>query len=152
MDVPGCEPNSVARLRTNPSALADLRAVLDYRLHHTRTRPTDLLPDLAGPLALHAEYTRDEALIGLGHWDLDRRPDFREGVLHIPGRKIDAFIVTPHKTQEAYSPTTIYEDYAISDQLFHWQSQSSTSADSPTGQRYIRHREQGYTPMLFVRE
>ncbi len=141
-----------ARLRANPSALADLRAVLDYRLHHTRTRPTNLLPHLAGPLALHAEYTRDEALIGLGHWDLDRRPDFREGVLHVPDRKVDAFFVTLHKTEEAYSPTTMYEDYAISDQLFHWQSQSTTSADSPTGQRYIRHREQGYTPLLFVRE
>ena len=103
-------------------------------------------------LALHAEYTRDEALIGLGHWDLDRRPDFREGVLHIADRKVDAFFVTLHKTEDAYSPTTMYEDYAISDRLFHWQSQSTTSADSPTGQRYIRHREQGYTPLLFVRE
>ena len=140
------------RLRANPNAIADLRAVLDYRLHHTRTRPTQLLPDLSGPLALHAEYTRDEALIGLGHWDLDRRPDLREGVLHIPDRKIDAFFVTLQKTEEAYSPTTMYEDYAISDQLFHWQSQSTTSSDSPTGQRYIRHREQGYTPLLFVRE
>ena len=141
-----------ARLRANPGALADLKAVLDYRLHHTRTRPLDLLPHLAGPLALHAEYTRDEALIGLGHWDLDRRPDFREGVLHIPQRQIDALFVTLHKTESAYSPTTMYEDYAISDCLFHWQSQSTTSADSPTGQRYIRHREQGYTPLLFVRD
>jgi superfamily II DNA or RNA helicase len=140
------------RLRANQSALADLRAVLEYRLHHTRTRPTELLPDLSGPLALHAEYTRDEALIGLGHWNLDRRPDFREGVLHIPDRKIDAFFITLQKTEEAYSPTTMYEDYAISDELFHWQSQSTTSADSPTGQRYIRHHEHGYTPLLFVRE
>lgn len=140
------------RLSANPSALADLKAVLDYRLLHTRTRPTELLPDLTGPLALHAEYTRDEALIGLGHWNLDRRPDFREGVLHIPDRKIDAFFITLQKTEEAYSPTTMYEDYAISDELFHWQSQSTTSADSPTGQRYIRHHEHGYTPLLFVRE
>lgn len=141
-----------ARLRSNPAALCDLQAVLDYRLHHTRTRPTDLLPHLAGPLALHAEYTRDEALIGLGHWDLNRRPDFREGVLHIPDRRVDAFFVTLHKTEDAYSPTTMYEDYAISEQLFHWQSQSTTSADSPTGMRYIRHQKQGYTPLLFVRE
>jgi superfamily II DNA or RNA helicase len=140
------------RLCANPSALADVKAVLEYRLHHTRTRPTGLLPDLTGPLALHAEYTRDEALIGLGHWNLDRRPDFREGVLHIPDRKIDAFFITLQKTEEAYSPTTMYEDYAISEKLFHWQSQSTTSADSPTGQRYIRHHEHGYTPLLFVRE
>lgn len=140
------------RLRVNPSALTDLKAVLEYRLHHTRTRPTELLPDLTGPLALHAEYTRDEALIGLGHWNLDRRPDLREGVLHIPDRKIDAFFITLQKTEEAYSPTTMYEDYAISDELFHWQSQNRTSADTPTGQRYIHHRERGYTPLLFVRE
>lgn len=141
-----------ARLRANPAALRDLLAVLDYRLHHTRTRPLDLLSDLAGPLALHAEYTRDEALIGLGHWDFDRRTDFREGVLHMPDRRLDAFFITLHKTEDAYSPSTMYEDYAISDRLFHWQSQSTTSANSPTGQRYIHHRAQGYTPLLFVRE
>lgn len=140
------------RLRANPAALRDLSAVLDYRLRHTRTRPTDLIPGLAGPLAMHAEYTRDEALVGLDHWGFNRRPDFREGVLHIPSRKADAFFVTLHKTEEAYSPTTMYEDYAISDELFHWQSQSTTSADSMTGQRYIQHRKQGYTPLLFVRE
>ena len=83
---------------------------------------------------------------------MDRRPDFREGVLHLATRKIDAFFVTLHKTEETYSPTTMYEDYAISERLFHWQSQSTTSVKSPTGQRYIQHRARGYTPLLFVRE
>ena len=46
----------------------------------------------------------------------------------------------------------MYEDYLISSEQFHWQSQSGTSAESPTGQRYIRHRQLGYTPLLFVRE
>ncbi|MEI7461399.1 MAG: DUF3427 domain-containing protein [Pirellula sp.] len=45
-----------------------------------------------------------------------------------------------------------YEDYLISHDLFHWQSQSNTSEQSPTGQRYIRHSELGCTPLLFVRE
>jgi len=141
-----------ARLRANPSALNDLLAMLDYRLKHTHTRPKALLPDLAGPLALHAEYTRDEILVGLGHWSMQHRSDFREGVLHLPEQKVDAFFITLHKTESLYSPTTMYEDYAISDQLFHWQSQSTTSADSPTGRRYIQHRTLGYTPLLFVRE
>ncbi|MBL1217368.1 MAG: DUF3427 domain-containing protein [Planctomycetes bacterium] len=141
-----------ARLRDNPTAISDLRTIFQYRLTHTRTRMTELISDLAGPLAIHAAYTRDEILAGLGHWEMNLRPDFREGVLHLPERKVDAFFVTLHKTEEAYSPTTMYEDYAISDRLFHWQSQSTTSAESPTGQRYIHHRAQGYTPILFVRE
>ncbi|MCG3123062.1 MAG: hypothetical protein GIKADHBN_01470 [Phycisphaerales bacterium] len=140
------------RLRQNPSVCRDLRSILEHRLTHARVRPHELTPSLSGPLGIHASYTRDEALVGLGHWSLSTRPEFREGVLHLPNKKIDAFFVTLNKTEDAYSPTTMYEDYAISDRLFHWQSQNMTSVDSPTGQRYIRHRERGYTPLLFVRE
>jgi transposase InsO family protein len=110
------------------------------------------LPELAGPLTIHAQFTRDEILVGIGHWSLGRRPDLREGVLHLAQSKVDAFFVTLQKTEEDYSPTTMYEDYLISHELFHWQSQSNTSAESPTGRRYIRHRELGYVPLLFVRD
>jgi len=144
--------DAVAALRANPMATHDLLDVLRHNLAHTRTRPTNPVPELSPALSLHAHYTRDEALIGLGHWTLSTRPDFREGVLHLPEQKLDAFFITLTKSEDAYSPTTMYEDYAISDHLFHWQSQSTTSADSPTGQRYIHHRDLGYTPILFVRE
>ena len=119
-------------------------------MHRSTTRAG--FPNLAGPLTIHAHYTRDEILVGLGHWTLARRPDQREGVLHLAASKVDAFFVTLQKTEDDYSPTTMYEDYLISHDLFHWQSQSNTSAESPTGQRYIRHREHGYMPLLFVRE
>ena len=46
----------------------------------------------------------------------------------------------------------MYNAYSINDSLFHWQSQSTTAADSPTGQRYIRHRSKGTKILLFVRE
>jgi hypothetical protein len=57
-----------------------------------------------------------------------------------------------YKSEKDYSPTTMYEDYAISDTLFHWQSQSTTSDTSPTGRRYIHHRKTGNKILLFVRE
>lgn len=56
------------------------------------------------------------------------------------------------RTVRGYSPTTMYHDYSINENLFHWQSQSTTAADSPTGQRYIHHRERGSKVLLFVRE
>ena len=46
----------------------------------------------------------------------------------------------------------MYNDYSINENLFHWQSQSTTSATSPTGQRYMHHKEQGSKVLLFVRE
>lgn len=141
-----------AKLRANPTAVDDLEQLSRWCLEKTRTRGAASGVPGADTLALHAHYTRDEALIGLGHWSMDSRPAMREGVLHLPGPKLDVFFVTLNKSEENYSPTTMYDDYVVSDRLFHWQSQSTTSETSPTGQRYIHHRVQGYTPVLFVRE
>jgi len=113
--------------------------------------PTLSLPFVC-PLSLHAQYTRDEILAGLGHWTLSDQREMREGVLHLPELPADLFLVTLNKTETDYSPTTMYEDYAISESLFHWQSQSTTSEDSPTGRRYIEHESHGHTILLFVRE
>ncbi|QDV12381.1 type I restriction enzyme EcoKI subunit R [Rosistilla oblonga] len=139
------------RLRANPSVVQDLSDILDYRLKHSPLIVSPTSPSYA-PLAIHANYTRDEILVGLGHWRFNNRPSQREGVLHMKTRKLDVFFVTLQKSEDEYSPTTMYEDYLISHDLFHWQSQSNTSEQSPTGQRYIRHRERHYTPLLFVRE
>jgi hypothetical protein len=38
----------------------------------------------------------------------------------------------------------MYQDYAINEHRFHWQAQSTTSPESPTGQRYIGHEKLGY--------
>ena len=51
--------------------------------------------------------------------------------------------ITLNKSVKDYSHTTTYEDFSISEALFHWQSQSVTSADSPIGQRYVNHTERG---------
>ena len=62
------------------------------------------------------------------------------------------FLFTLHKSEAHYSPTTMYQDYAINERLFHWQSQSTTSADSPTGRRYVEHEARGHSVLLFGRE
>jgi superfamily II DNA or RNA helicase len=143
--------SAMSSLLDRPSTIRDLTEVLEYRLAHTRTAQNAEQSQFQ-PLALHASYTRDEALIGLGYWSFERRPDVREGTVHLRESKLDIFFITLNKTAEAYSPTTMYEDYVISDSLFHWQSQSTTSVESPTGQRYLNHRAMGYTPLLFVRD
>jgi superfamily II DNA or RNA helicase len=140
------------RLKENPASEADLRAVLKHRLRHVPAHPAGQIPTVAGPLTLHANYTQDEILVGLGHWAGPRRPPLREGVLHLPDARVDVLLVTLQKSEDEYSPTTRYEDYLISPNLFHWQSQSNKSDSSPTCQRYIHHQRMGYIPLLFVRE
>ena len=43
----------------------------------------------------------------------------------------DVFFVTLNKADKDYSPTTMYNDYSINSELFHWQSQSTTAENSP---------------------
>ena len=84
------------------------------------------------PLQIHARYQREEILAAL---DFPRLPNsFREGVFYFAERNVDAFFVTLKKSEADYSPTTMYADYPISRDLFHWESQSTTSVNSPTGQ------------------
>jgi hypothetical protein len=46
----------------------------------------------------------------------------------------------------------MYRDYAISRELFHWESQSRQHPGQPTVQRYIEHESRGTNVLLFVRE
>ena len=101
------------------------------------------------PIDLHCTYSRDQLLVAM---DFMKPATVREGVKYLPEKKADIFFVTLNKSDKEYSPTTMYNDYSINESLFHWQSQSTTSADSPTGQRYIHHRAQGSRVLLFVRE
>ena len=73
------------------------------------------------------------------------------GVYWHESTNTDLFFVTLQKTEKDYSPTTRYLDYAISDRLFHWESQATTSVASPTGRRYLNQRSTGTNIALFVR-
>jgi hypothetical protein len=78
-------------------------------------------------------------------------PQWREGVYDAKSAGADLLAFTLDKTSGDFSPTTRYRDYAISRDLIHWESQSLTRADSPTGTRYQNHVAMGRTILLFAR-
>ena len=91
-------------------------------------------------------------MAALGEATLARKPAaMREGVLFSRTRATDAFLITLNKDASTFSPSTMYRDYAVSPTQFHWESQSTTRADSPTGRRYINHRSVGTYILLLVR-
>jgi hypothetical protein len=104
------------------------------------------------PLAVHARYTRDEVLAALGAATPEKPPTVREGVVWVEKANADVFFVTLRKSDKHFSATTMYHDYAISPREFHWESQSTTSVTSSTGQRYINHVERGSRVIFFARE
>ena len=102
------------------------------------------------PLALHCHYSRDELLVGIGAAGLERTPTSdMQGVRFVGDLNADVFTFTLKKSERDYSPTTMYHDYVMSPDLVHWESQSTTSVDSPTGRRYL---DGSSTVLLFARQ
>jgi superfamily II DNA or RNA helicase/HKD family nuclease len=100
------------------------------------------------PLMVHCRYSQAEILAGFGILTEERTHLIREGVYYHKSSNTDLLFVTIRKSEKDYSPSTMYQDYAVSPELFHWQSQSTTRADSDTGRRY----QGGSQVLLFARE
>ncbi|MEE4279705.1 MAG: DUF3427 domain-containing protein, partial [Halieaceae bacterium] len=150
---PGGWREALGLMRSRPALREDLSQVLEWRLAQVVPSQGRRFTAASGPLAIHCRYTSEQILLALGMGGFEQPPSLDGvGVKHIRERKLDAFFVTIDKSEKEFSPTTRYEDYAMSSELFHWQSQSGTSPHTPVGQRYINHQSMGYQPLLFVRE
>lgn len=139
----------LANLWDNSARREELRDVVET-LHGRIYRLTPVVPQSPDlPLRLHARYTRGEALAAFG---MEISGSMVAGVQWLPDQHADVFFVTIDKTDRQFSPTTMYNDRAISQTLFQWESQGRTRERSETGQRYINHTVRGSTVHLFLRQ
>jgi hypothetical protein len=104
------------------------------------------------PLRVHGHYSRAEIEAAFGVLTTESPWIHREGVLWHQSSATDLLFITLRKSEAIFSPSTRYRDLALGPSLFHWESQSTTTASSPTGQRYIHHASRGSRVLLFVRE
>ncbi len=144
----GTVVNRISELVNNNSELREIIELLQYNLNRIDFVDKAVLDNSDIPLDLHCSYSRDQILVAMD--DLAPR-NMREGVKYFERFKTDVFLITLDKSEKEYSPSTRYQDYSINENLFHWQSQSTTSAESSTGQRYINQDKTGNTVLLFVR-
>lgn len=143
---------SLQKWCANPSVAADAAEIAAWRRLHQRVplRPLDDLPFPCG-LLLHGAYGTAEIKAALGLASLEKPGATGVGVIH--AKNIHAYIhlVTFHKDDGDFSPTTRYRDYPISRTLLHWESQSNTTQASSTGKNYLYFEERGYTILFFAR-
>jgi len=135
---------------TRSTSLAELNLVmrdelvelLSYLILSAGHRPA-VANDLA--FSLHGHYSRDEIVAAFR----DNPASMRQGTFYVEELSLDVHIVTLRKSERDFSPTTRYADYLISPDQLHWESQSTTTAGSATGQRLIHGRGRH---LFFVRE
>ncbi|MBP3037455.1 DUF3427 domain-containing protein [Arthrobacter sp. zg-ZUI100] len=140
-------------LRSFPAVCDEVRQLAALGVERTRYAPKGLGRGLAHvPLYSHATYRREEVLAALGYLAVDgRKARHREGVAWCEDTQTDAFFVTVEKDAKDRAASIMYKDYAMSPEVFHWESQNSTSPTSPVGRRYLDHKAAATQILLFTR-
>ena len=146
--------SDVGAIQASLQRMPRLRWELE-QLTDSLTRRSRVLPRAAShllssdvPLHLHARYLTEEIAAA---FDLRTA----QGLLYRPqagviaAGDVDLLLVTLDKSAKSAVPHLQYEDYAISPQLFHWESQARTRRDDPKGRRHLNDEVR---PLLFVRE
>ena len=142
--------HGMSELWAEPARRRELLEVLDILAARLERVTVDLPEGLGVPLSVHAHYAAREAAAAFGDFNL--RSFYGQGVRWIESAQADLLFVDLRKTEKHYSPTTMYNDRAVTPELFQWESQSTTSERSPTGQRYLNHVARGSCVHLFIRE
>lgn len=111
------------------------------------------------PIMAHASYLRDELLGAVG-WayleDVDgsirKAKGHQVGVEYLKELDLDLFFVNLSKDAKKFTETTRYKDFALSKELFNWESQNKDSDESNAGKRYINQGLTRHDVLLCVRE
>ncbi|MBI5169180.1 MAG: DUF3427 domain-containing protein [Candidatus Eisenbacteria bacterium] len=140
----------LASLWSHPNHLRELSELASVLLEDLKFVPI-AQPERMGGLHVHCHYRQEQILAALTYGERSELTRVREGVYFLESPRLDLLFVTLKKDEKDFSPSTMYKDYVISPQLFHWQSQSQTAALSIKGQRNIKHEALKITPLLFVR-
>ncbi|CAM4127807.1 MULTISPECIES: DUF3427 domain-containing protein [Flavobacterium] len=143
---------SINQIGKNKTLVKEIIEVLEILIDRIDFKEIDIDLPYQQPLKLHSRYTRDQILVAFRFSTFKKKSSSREGVAENVDLNTEILFINLIKSEEDFSPTTMYDDYAISETLFHWQSQNSSRPEVGRGLSYIKHQEKGKKILLFVRE
>ncbi|GGK13422.1 type III restriction-modification system restriction subunit Res [Yeosuana aromativorans] len=143
---------SVFEIGKNKVLIEEMIEVLELLIDRIDFKEIDIQLPYQQPLKIHARYTRDQILSAFGLSTFEKKSPSREGIAENSILNTEILFINLIKSEENFSPTTMYDDYAINETLFHWQSQNSAGPETPKGISYINHEQDNKKILLFVRE
>ncbi|MDA6070470.1 DUF3427 domain-containing protein [Flavobacterium sp. AC] len=143
---------SIKAIGKNKILVDEIIEVLEILIDRIDFKEIEIKLPYDQPLRLHARYTRDQILVAFGLSNFEKKSSSREGVAENVNLNTELLFINLIKSEENFSPTTMYDDYAISETLFHWQSQNSSRPDIGRGLSYIKQQENDKKILLFIRE
>ena len=143
---------SIHQIGLNNVLVEEIKEVLELLIEKIDFKELPIQLAYQQPLKLHARYTRDQILSAFRFSEFHRKSSNREGTALNKDLKTEILFINLVKSEENFSPTTMYDDYAVNELLFHWQTQNSARPDKGKGLSYIKHKEENKKILLFVRE
>lgn len=143
---------SIKRIGQNEVLTMEIIELLEILIDKIDFLEMDIKLSYTQPLKVHGRFTRDQILAAFGFHTFDNKSNNREGVAFSDKKRTELLFITLDKSEDDYSPSTLYEDFAINETLFHWQSQNAVRPDKGRGLAYINHIIEERKILLFVRE
>lgn len=144
--------DSITEIGKNRILVVEIVEVLEMLIDRIEFKELDCQLPYAMPLKIHSRYTRDQIIAAFGLSTFEKKYPSREGVAEVKRFNSELLFINLIKSEENFSPTTMYDDYAINELLFHWQSQNSAGPETPKGRSYIDHQDNKKKILLFIRE
>jgi superfamily II DNA or RNA helicase len=143
---------SINQIGKNKILIKEIIEVMELLIDKVDFKEIEIQLPYEQPLKLHARYTRDQILAAFKLSTFEKKSSNREGAAENKSLNTEILFINLIKSEENFSPTTMYDDYAISETLFHWQSHNAYGPETVKGQSYINHLENNKKILLFVRE
>lgn len=143
---------AIINLRKYPLFIQELQELTEYLLDKIEIKTFAVDPVLYPKLEQYGRYTREEVFIIFGRQTEQKTMHGSlTGVFKIDEKDTELFFVTLNKSDKDFSPSTMYDDYIISEHRFHWKSQNTDSHEG-RGKRFVEQARNNKKFLLFVRE
>ena len=113
---------SIRAIGNNKILVEEIIEVLDILIDKIDFIEKEIELPYSQPLKVHSRYTRDQILAAFGFSTFKRKSSNREGVAENKSLNTELLFIDLIKSEKDFSPSTLYEDYALSESIFHWQS------------------------------
>lgn len=142
----------ISLLQNYPLFIAELQELTDYILANLEIKTFSVGEGLPVALEQYGCYTREEIFAIFGRQTADKKMQGSvSGAFNIEERNTELLFVTLNKSDKDFSASTMYDDYVVSENQFHWKSKN-TDTHQGKGKRYVEQAKNHRKFLLFVRE
>ncbi|MBO7433085.1 MAG: DUF3427 domain-containing protein [Salinivirgaceae bacterium] len=143
---------AIEKFKTYSLFVLEVMELTDYLLDNLSVNTFYIGEGMPQALEQYGCYTREEVFAIFGRQTSCKKMQGSvSGVFKIDEVNTELFFVTLNKSDKDFSASTMYDDYVINENKFHWKSQN-TDSHQGRGKRFVEQKRNKKKFILFVRE